>query len=361
MEREWDYLLHLIRCAIHETDPEEVPEGVDLQRVYECGKYHHVANIAFHSIERLKRRPPEALYEKWQACRDQAVVLDMNQSFAADEITDGFRRLNIRWLEMQGTKLKPLYPQPEYRTMSDIDFIVDPENLKKGELLLQELGYTTKLVREREIVAFREPNIHVELHTEFFADTTDYFGVMGLPFGNPHDSDLCDLNDFYLYNILHIAKHYFYGGCGIRRVLDAYYLNCAFGGQIDHTYIHTALANVGAEDFATELLELANAWFGLGMPVRSDMATYILNSGTHGNQRNELHNRLSRENEWGLKYYLRRIAGSKQIMYATYPVLKRHKVLYPLCWLHRAFRAMLPRKRKRLKREMEALRKRRIQ
>ena len=29
---------------------------------------------------------------------------------------------------------------------------------------------------------------------------------------------------FYAYNILHIAKHYHYGGCGIRRVLDVYYL-----------------------------------------------------------------------------------------------------------------------------------------
>ena len=44
---EFDYLIHLVRCAVHGEAPQELPEGFDFQRVYECGEYHHIANIAF--------------------------------------------------------------------------------------------------------------------------------------------------------------------------------------------------------------------------------------------------------------------------------------------------------------------------
>lgn len=347
MEREWDYLIHLIRCAIHDIPPEEVPADVDLQRVYECGAYHHVANLAFYSVERLKNPPSDELYNIWQSNRDKALVLDFNQSFAADEIRDAFGNENIQWLELQGTMIKPLYPQPEYRTMSDIDFIVEKENLLRAGEILESLGYSTQLIRNQEIVAFREPNINVEIHSQYFENSI-YNNAMREPIKYEWD-----VETFYLYNILHIAKHYRYGGCGIRRVLDAYMLNRAYGENVDPMQL---LEKPEDREFAAELLELANAWFGEGKSVRSQMAHYILYSGTHGNQYNELQNRLDNQPELGIKYILRRILGNKQAMHISYPILERYKILYPFCWLHRGLCAMLPRKQKRLKREFLAIR-----
>ena len=52
---EFDYLIHLVRCAVHGEAPQELPEGFDFQRVYECGEYHHIANIAFYSVEKLQK------------------------------------------------------------------------------------------------------------------------------------------------------------------------------------------------------------------------------------------------------------------------------------------------------------------
>ena len=353
---ECDYLIHLVKAAIHNLQPQELPENFDFERVYQFGRHHQVANIAFYSVEKLEKKPQGELYAKWEACRNQAMILDINQRFAAEEIRGALQKADVGILEVQGTKIKPLYPQPNYRTMSDIDFIVEPEKLEQAREALEQIGYRCEVMGSVEIDAFRAPNIHVELHTDYFPEDSEYAKVMEKPFAGGEDA-----NSFYVYNMLHIAKHYFWKGCGIRRVLDAYYLNRAYGDSLNGKYVKKIFAAAELEDFVDQLLDLANNWFGQveGTPARTDMAIYILNSGLHGTARNRVENRLKTLSVGGrfykLKYIWRRIRGDKEMMYMTYPILKRHKILYPFCWLHRVFRAMRPGKMKRLKNEAKAV------
>ena len=356
------YLIHLVRCAVHGLQPRELPEGLCFELVYECGIYHHVANIAFYSLEKLKNKPEPELYRKWQACRDMAIVLDINQSFAAREIRDALSGADIRWLEVQGTKIKPLYPQPEWRTMSDIDFIIDRENLPKAKALLQDLGYQCWDVHRVAVHGRRVPNINVEMHSVFFEETTAYYNIIPSPFDTVDQTGQCDLDTFYLYNLLHIAKHYFRGGCGIRRVLDVYYLNKHYGHLINRTAIRQALEHANAADFAAGLNSLALSWFGEGeedLP-QTDMAGYILNSGLHGNRYNEVKNRLDKTFDKTtrfakVKFLIRRVFGAGGTLKNKYPVLERHKILYPFCWLHRTFRALRPKKLKRIRNEVRTV------
>lgn len=359
---EWDYLIHLIRCAIHNEQPRELPATFDFTQVFEWGARHHVANIAFYSVEKLVTKPEAQLFALWQTVRDQAVVRDINQSIAADEIRDAFRSSGIRLLEVQGTKIKPLYPQPDYRTMSDIDFIIDLEKLPKAKEILETLGYDCKVIHDAEVNGFRPPNINIELHTQYFSDDTAYYGVMRPPFSSIEEKGVYDINEFYLYNIIHIAKHYYLGGCGIRRVLDVYYLNKVFSGEIDQAYIHSFLRELKLSELVSELNNLAESWFvkGEASIPRSDAADYILGSGLHGSRKNEINNRVKRHlhstsRAAKIQYFIRRISGSGGNMYRTYPILKRYKFLYPVCWLHRAFRALKPTKQKLLWKEVSAV------
>ena len=350
---ECDYLLHLVKCAIHNEQPDELPENLSFERAYQFGLHHQIANIAFYSVEKLEKKPQGELYAKWKACRNQAVILDINQRYAAEEIRNALQAMGIRSLEVQGTNIKPIYPQPDYRTMSDIDFIIDLDKLEQARGVLEQLGYRCEELAGVEIDAFRPPNIHVELHTDYFPKDSPYACILG----NPFEAD--DVNRFYCYNILHIAKHYFWKGCGIRRVLDAYFLNLNYGETLDKDYVKSIFDAAEVRDFATELSSLANAWFGEGEYAveRTDMAIYILNSGLHGTARHRVENRLKTYGGrfYKLKYVWRRIRGDREMLYMAYPVLKRHKILYPFCWLHRAFRALRPRNIKRLKNEAKAV------
>lgn len=352
---ECDYLIHLVKAAIHNEQPQELPESLDFERVYQFGLHHQVANIAFYSVEKLENKPQGALYTKWEACRNRAMILDINQRFSAEEIRSSLQAANIRFLEMQGTKIKPLYPQTDYRTMSDIDFIIDTVNLTSATEVLERLGYQCEVKSGVEIDAFRAPNVHVELHTDFFPEDCPYIGVLGDPFA----ADL--VNGFYIYNMLHIAKHYFWKGCGVRRVLDAYYLNHKYSGILNQEYVQSTFERAGVTDFVRELSTLAERWFAEGVHAgRSDMECFILNSGAHGTPRHRVENRLNLLRKEGARFYkLRyiwtRISGNREMMYTTYPVLKRYKILYPFCWLHRLFRALRPKRIKELKNETKAV------
>ena len=359
---ECDYLIHLVRCAIHDLQPRELPDGMRFERVYEWGDYHQVANIAFYSVEKLQNKPEAKLYSKWENCRNQAIVVDINQSYAAQEIREALREAGVRSLEVQGTAIKPLYPQPDYRTMSDIDFIVDQENIPKVRAVLERLGYECEEVYRVELNARRPPNILVEMHTEYFLQDCQYRPVMHSPFDAVAGDGKCEINAFYLYNILHIAKHYFYSGCGIRRVLDAYYLDQKLGPCIDGAYVQGKLKRAEAAEFTEEFMSLARAWFGKeeqDLP-RSKMAVYILRSGVHGSCFNEQKNQLEKtldttEGFSKQKYFLSRFLGNRADLQTRYPVLKRYKILYPFCWVWRLLCVLKPNRIRRIKQEVKAV------
>lgn len=359
---EYEYLIHLVRCAIHDLQPRELPDGLSFERVYEWGVNHHIANIAFYSVEKLASKPEVQLYSEWQRCCDQAVVREINQSHAAQELREALQEGGVRWVEVQGTKLKPLYPQPDFRTMSDLDFIIDPENVPKIKDILEALGYEWEDVYDAEVNAHRYPNINVEMHTEYFLEDCEYRQVMHSPFASVDEKGQCELDVFYLYNILHIAKHYFTGGCGIRRVLDVYYLDEACGHLLHGDYIQEVLERARAAEFAAELRSLANAWFGKEeqeLP-RSKMATYIMDSGLHGScvhaQKNQLNKVIDMTERFAkLKYLLGRFLGNSEDLRTRYPVLERHKILYPFCWLRRIFCALKPGRFRCIKREVKVV------
>ena len=246
--------------------------------------------------------------------------------------------------------------------MSDIDFIIDPENIPKATEIFEALGYECKDDFDTGVDAHRPPNINIEMHTEYFREDSEYRKVMHSPFDSADGNGQCDLNTFYLYNLLHIAKHYFSCGCGIRRVLDVYYLNQAYGQTVNRDWIRAALKAVNAEDFAADLSNLANAWFAEAEQVfpQNKMARYIINSGLHGHKLNAHKRSLQKAvGHTGrfpkLKYVLRRFFGTGEDLKARYPVLERHRVLYPFCWLCRVFCALKPKEFKRIRQEARAV------
>lgn len=364
ISNEYDYLIHLVRCGIHDLQPQEPPQGLKLEWVFEYGKFHQVANIAFYSLEKLKNKPNPELYSKWQAYRDQALMCDITQSYAAQELRDGMQARGIRFMEVQGTKLKPLYPQSDFRTMSDIDFIIDEENIPKARELMESLGYRCETVYKVEMNGSRHPNTYVEMHTEYFLGDFEYRRVMQSPFEDADEQGQCRLNAFYLYNLLHIAKHYFYSGCGIRRVLDVYFLNQKYPDCIRDPYVKKGLKSAGIAEFAEELAGLAEDWFGYEEREfpRSAMVKYIFNSGIHGSSYNRQQYHVGERLEHtgpfaGQRYYIRRLFGNRRDLLLRYPVLKKYWILYPFCWLHRVFSVLNPQRFKSVRREVQIVKK----
>lgn len=344
---EYDYLLHLVRCVIHNKQPEEIPAYLSFKKIFEYAVSHEIANIAFLSIEKLNKKPTSDLYNKWLLKYNQSISRDINQSYARQEILEEFKKAKIRSLEVQGTKIKEIYPKPEYRTMSDIDFIIDYSNLDKAKDIMLSLGYKCRFIDGVELDAYRAPNIFVEIHTEFFSKNSRFCGYMDKPFTNTIESVECSCETnpdvFYLYSILHIAKHYFNKGCGIRRVLDVYFLKHKYNKLIDKEYLDEKYKEAGILQLAIDLHLLAEYWFG-NEQINKDLTViekHFKDSEVHGSMDIKISNRLSKYNlQWEkqtkIRYLLKRIFPDINFMCSAYPIVKKNKyLLYPVLLVYR--------------------------
>lgn len=351
MHDSYDYLIHLVRCAIHDHAPSELFDGAVFDSVYKCGTAHDIANLAYYSVEKLQKGPEADLLRRWESKRNSAILRDMNQDHARDELLSELGKQGISSVEVQGTVIKHLYPRPEYRTMSDMDLIVRPDDLGRAYAVLESLGYECSYFRDYDVNAYRDPNIHIEIHTAFFSDHPDYDAVMPDPFAE----ETVNGEVLYLYNVLHTAKHYFYAGCGIRRVLDMYYLNKNYRDAAKSEAVREVFEKLGITEFVRDISELAECWFGeeeRQPDVRlSEMIDIIKKAGVHGTERQKLKGTLERDKAAGkgnakARYVLRRLFPEKWVMVENYPVLKKAPVLYPFCWVHRAFRAITGNRRR---------------
>ncbi len=269
LKNEYEYLVHLKKCALRNLQPVEKPKELSFDKVLKYGKEHEVANIAFVSVENLHTKPNEEVYTKWKTVYAFSIQRHTNQMNACNKIVAALNNACIRHIEAQGTIMKRLYPHPEWRMMSDIDFIIDKENLNAAEEVMKKLGFETKNPNGVEVDAYGKNGIAVELHSDFFDPNSMCYGTISDAFsmatqtGNTYSYSISD-TAFYLYNLLHCIKHYLQRGVGIRRIMDLYLMKEKLANRVDFQLIEKVLAENRYKDVANDLFAVADKWFGDG-------------------------------------------------------------------------------------------------
>lgn len=364
---EYEYLLHLLRSAVHGTVPENIPDEASWEKVLAYATTHEVANIAFLAVKKLKNPPEETIFQLWYEQYLRAVKRDVLQQKARKEILEALHSQGIYTLELQGTVVKRYYPQSHMRMMSDLDFIIPIEKLHEGEETLRSLGFETKVVERIEIHGSKG-GIIVELHTEFFGRDSITKTVLQ----HPYDYAVCGENYtaavddtvFYLFHLLHTIKHCGLLGSGLRRILDLYYLETAMEDKVDHGYIDGVLKEYGFYETKQQLLAVKDHWFN-GITPEIDVTELepdILESGNHGMRQHYYRNVLSRERAAGkhfvkLRFLLEFFFPSKEALYCAHPAFERNHLPLLVCWIARAALVVYPSRRERMKKVVRNVRK----
>lgn len=354
---EYDYLIHLIECAINDTQPHEKPAKVKFDAVFEAAKYHEIANIAFFAVDKLNIKPDVELYKEWKAQVGHSIQRNINQLAACDEITRALSAQNIRWTQLQGVTLKKLYPYDFWRNMSDIDFIVDKENLVIIEDIMQKIGYKTKLNGDYELSAFGPKKIVVEFHSDFCNQGTEFFGRLTDPFKSaiPDENALYYMpsdTDVFLHNVLHTIKHHRIYGAGIRRILDVYFLNQKLLPCINKDSLNSFLSETGCKEDYDILSQIAIEWFdinGLKTNNYSDVKKNIFFSGNHGSLLVTIvnqHKKVDNKKQYKIQKTISLIFPTKEQIYKSHPFCAQHNLPVVLCWGYR-FLYLLKNRQKR--------------
>lgn len=340
-KNEFEYLLHLLKSVLKNTQPQEKPEALSFEKLFALAREHSIANMAFYAVERLSVQPDEPLLSEWAQLRDKAIVKDITQLSELELIGEAMSEGGVRFLPLKGSVLKSLYPQSDMRTMSDIDMLIDEENAQKAKEIMLSLGYTCEhFGYDIHDIYYKPPVMNVEIHRALFGEEGQEFCEI---FKDP--MSLCKPTDgaeyrftdesFFAYILAHAAKHYNEGGTGIRSFMDIWvYLN-AKGNELDLERVYTMLEPSGFSDMARDFVQLSRIWFGGGESSEkyAKMTAYILSCGTYGTIQNSVDNKVRANGK--AHYLFRLVFPAFEHMKQHYPILKKAPVLLPACWLIR--------------------------
>lgn len=331
------FTLSLLSSVINETEPKEPDFQPVWDFIFAFTKLHKVDNTVFYAIEKLNNKPEPTLYKKWMDARNKCIHRNMIQRQEFASICATFEEKGIEYMPVKGFAVSELYPKEDMRYMGDIDILIKDNRDKATEILLEK-GYTLKKDRvDYDQPLTKMPFMVVELHNNLFPKYSPYRSFFDNIFSkckkNGYRYNMSG-EDFYIYETVHLYKHYAGSGSGIRSIMDFYFINKKLKPKFNEIIINEKLKLLELDGFSELAADLADKWFERNdFQNFSDEELYILSSGTYGTIEHMIKNR--REKNSRLGYYFSRLFPSKSIMFERYPTLNKRPFLLPLYYIYR--------------------------
>lgn len=338
------YVIHLTKCALKNKNPKEKPENLSWNEIFSLADKHMIVNMLWYSVNKLTEKPAPELWKKWTEIKNKAVVKDIIQRSEYQKIINAFEKKHIRCMAVKGIFMKKLYPASDYRTMSDIDILIDEKNADRAGNIMFSLGYNCRRAGTfHHDEYFKVPVMDVEIHRQLFSDFAvnnfsqyykNVFTKAEKISGTDFVYKMTD-EEFYIYTLAHFYKHYSEDGSGIRSVMDIYILNHSIYPKLDKQSLNRKLKKLKLLKFRNEITDLSEMWFGKNKatPELLKLSDYIIGSGTYGTISNRINNNIKSKGKFG--YFIYSAFLPLSVMKAKYPVLKKVPVLLPVLWLWR--------------------------
>lgn len=346
-----EFALSLISSVINESSPKEPDFEPDWEFIFRFTKSHNVDNTIFYAIEQLNNKPEPALLKKWMDIRNKCIHRNMIQREEFEAICSAFEENKIEYMPVKGFDVSRLYPAEDIRYMSDLDILIKDNRDKATEILLEK-GYTLKKGGvDYDQPLTKMPFMVVELHNNLFPKYSPYRSHFENIFSKCEKNG-CRYNmsgeDFYIYETVHLYKHYAGSGSGIRSIMDFYFINKKLKPKFNENIISEKLKLLELNEFSNQITDLADKWFEKNdFKNFSDEELYILSSGTYGTIEHMIKNR--REKNSRLGYYFSRLFPSKSIMFERYPALNKRPFLLPLYYVYRPLNGIVFKNKKIIK------------
>lgn len=329
-------LIELIGCAVTGRAMTRRPSAEELEAVQPLAKRHDVAHLVACALSQNKWDEDGRFSNELFS----AVMRYENLQYEYERVCNLFEKQAIPFLPLKGAVLRSYYPEPWMRTSCDIDILVRPETLEKGIALLQENGFSLGERGEYDVSLYATSGVHLELHfgimEEMFASSRMLEAVWQDAKAANGGYRLVMSDDlFYVYHIIHMAKHFEANGCGARFFLDTWVLQNAPAFHLTGGY-EALLSQVGLLTFEQTVRQVCAVWFdgAAHTPLTKRMQDFVMHAGIYGTHENRV--AFSQRRFGGKEGYARaRILPPYASMKKAYPVLEKHKWLLPFCHIKR--------------------------
>lgn len=340
-----EYLAMLVQAQLENKKPLSLPDGITIEQLDDIARRNHMDYLILGALLRL-----DCLEEEWVMkfrCRVMSSIMKTaTQVSEIKELINRFEKNGIINQPMKGSCLKFIYPSPEMREMGDVDILVQTNCMEVAGEILQGMGYTLlKSIKHHDIYT-KAPYMVLEVHRAMYDKTVDrnqyeYFSDFSkaiLKEGYSYTYAF-KAEDFYVYMIAHMAKHFYKMGCGIRNLVDIYIFRNKYGLDMDGEYVQAELRRCGLSAFAGHMEKLANIWLGEGEwdEFSKQLFAYMVDSGIYGKDENGIWNKFAEEKNRGKKTTVSQLRlwyyfPSLHYMSEYYPWLEKRPFLIPVAW-----------------------------
>ena len=356
-------LIYLVSCAVNEEKTDaSTCAAMNLDEVYAVAERHSLRSTAAVALEQVMTLPRNFLDGKFKAIRRQS-LFDIERSL----VLKAFEENGIWYLPLKGILLKDYYPKTFMREMLDNDILCDYTKMERVKELMEGLGYTCKTFGithddEYDKAGMLEFEIHRSLFNQkYYPELYAYFENIKSRLikdgNNKYGYHMTD-EDFYIFLVCHLYKHYVYDGTGLRSLLDLYVFNRRFDGKLNGKYLNAEFGKLKLTDFERDMRQFAQHIFTGQELSESEIKEleYFISSDTMGSYDNSLRRQLNNDDsaKSKRKYVLKRLFPSFESLKTAHPVVYKYKVLYPFWIPYRSVKRILS-KRERTMYEIKQL------
>ena len=337
MKSEYALLVGALAQAVA-NKPLEIPESVDWQRFLRLAKAHNVEALAYHGLE--KADIPPDVRNTLSVSFHSAIFRDAQLEHYKNALEKALTDEEIPHVFLKGAVLKYSYPVPALRTMCDLDVLVYTKDYPAIDKIAKAMGGTADHSDGNHRNYSFPGGVTVEFHPNLLHHATPV-GIGINPGWQYAKGNALTPEGFYLNTLCHLANHFVSGGVGVRFVLDVWVNRHLHKPPFDEKKVAQELVKFGLLDFAKNIQDLSDWWFGDGerTSLLEELGLYILTSGSHGMTDRAVLNAVSLSGGKG-EALLKKVFYPKAELEDRFPWCKGKPWLLPAAWCTRAFRAV---------------------
>ena len=167
------YFIHLLASALNGKTQDEKPETVSFEEIFKEANRQSLLSVIFCAVNMLEQKPEKELFTKWQTFFLRESFKSERIRSEANELSCALADRGIPVMLLKGCVVQPLYPEPVYRSMSDIDLLFFAEE-QIFQCTMESLGYIKTATGECHDIYYKGHYSRIETHRRLFAKDIIY-------------------------------------------------------------------------------------------------------------------------------------------------------------------------------------------
>lgn len=367
MQTENKIVIAFMRAALDEKPFHIEEKEISWKTVWNILNTHKITDMAYFGYQQLENKEcvPKEFVERVTQWHGRILVKEAHQHAALEEISEKLEKAGIDFLPLKGSVLKHYYPTLQMRYMGDLDILFKEEKKEEVYRCFAEMGYQFIVGDDVHDEFKREPFVKIEMHKKLVRspkELYEYFSTIWERVKKTGGTEFryeMTLEDYYLFMLAHMAKHFTACGTGLRSLADFHVFMKAERSNLNREVLNPCLKKLQLEQFEEFLFEIDGCVFGGKEWTDQQLEQvfeYMMEAGIFGNREYRDVNNVAKEmkgndsSEVGKRKAMLRMMFLPRVnMELLYPCIKKHGYLLWPMYIYRLFNRVIFSREKSMK------------